>query len=174
MNENKMMPMISHMKKGGKLWIILALLGAGVVLLVVGNSNVFKSARGIEEECVHEEKLDIEDYEMKLEDDISRFCLGISGAEQVVASVRLSGSSQSVYAKNYQNGTGSYREEYVILGSGSGATLVYLGEESPEILGVGVIISGNYVNATKNEIEALISAAYGVPLSRIYVKILGG
>ena len=172
MNEFKMIPAISHFKKSGKLWVVLALLGAGVILLILGKSDMFKAAKADEDNCVHEEKLDIDDYERRLEEDMEGFCKGILGVDTATSSVRLAGSSQSVYAQNTQNGTGSYRDEYVIIGSGSGAHLIYLGEEAPEILGIGIIISGRGIGASKNEIEALISAAYGVPLNRIYVKII--
>ena len=172
MDENKTKAFIGEIKKKGRLKIIVLMLLAGILLLFVGNSGVFRAANEGEGECEHDEKLNIEDYESALEEDISKFCLGVGGVKTVFTSVRLSGSSESIYAENSNNGTGSQRDEYVIIGTGSNAHPIYLGERSPEILGIGVIIHGNGVNLSKDQAEELLSAAYGVPLSRIYVKII--
>ena len=172
MNENKIAPVISQMKKGGKLWVIVALLGVGAALLFLGNSDTFRAAREADESCVHEEKLNIDDYELALEDDIEGFCKRFYGVESSAVSVRLAGSTQSIYATDSQTGSAADRDEYVIIGSGSNAHPIYLGERSPEILGIGIILTGRNILISKNEAEALISAAYGVPLSRIYIKIL--
>lgn len=164
--------LLDQIKKNGKLWIILLMLGAGVILLFLGNSDVFHAASENEGECEHNEKLNIEDYEKALEGDIREFCSSMGGVKSVSVSVRLSGSSESIYAKNENNGTGSNRDEYVIIGSGSNAHPIYLGEKSPEILGIGVIAIGD-LTFSKTQVEELLSAAYGVPLNRIYVKIIG-
>jgi hypothetical protein len=172
MNESKVVSAMSEIKKKGGIKIALLLLAVGLVLIFVGNSNVFKAASEEGGECEHEEKLNIEDYELALESDIERFCKGLLRVSSVSASVRLSGSTQSIYAKNSNNGTGSVREEYVIIGSGSNAHPIYLGEISPEILGIGVIIYSDGGELQKSQIEELLGNAYGVPLNRIYVKII--
>lgn len=172
MSENKVVAAIGEMKKKGRLWIVFLMLVAGVVLIFVGNSDIFSAASDNNEECEHDEKLNIEDYELALEDDIRKFCVGLGGVESISVSVRLSGSSESIYAQNSNNGTGSQRDEYVIIGSGSNAHPVYLGERAPEILGIGVIIYGDGVNFSKTQAEELLSSAYGVSLNRIYVKII--
>lgn len=160
-----------QIKKNGKLWLILLMLAAGVILLFIGNSDIFGAATENEDDCVHEEKLNIEDFEQTLEEDIAEFCSNLGGVRSVSVSVRLAGSSESIYAQNSQSGSGADRDEYVIIGSGSSAHPLYLGERSPEILGIGVIIYGSS-GSTKGQVEELLSAAYGVPLSRIYVKII--
>ncbi len=172
MNENKIAPVISQIKKGGKLWMIAAILGIGVVLLFLGNSNTFRAAKTEDEDSIHEEKLNIDDYERALEEDIEGFCKQFYGVESFAVSARLAGSTQSIYATDSQVGSAADRDEHVIIGSGSNAHPIYLGEKSPEILGIGIILSGRNILISKNEAEALISAAYGVPLSRIYIKIL--
>lgn len=164
--------LLEQIKKNGKLWIIILMAAAGVIFLFLGNSDVFYAATNTDEDCVHEEKLLIEDYERALEEDIAKFCEALGNTKSVSVSVRLSGSSQSIYAENSQNGTGSDRDEYVIIGSGSNAHPIYIGEKSPEILGVGVIIYMNGATLTKTQAEELIATAYGVPLNRIYVKII--
>ncbi len=172
MADKNLVAVMGEMKKNKKLWIIFFLLVVGVILLVVGNSDVFSAARETEEECEHQEKLNIDDYERALEEDISGFCKGLAGVDSVSVSVRLAGSSESIYAQNSQNGSGADRDEYVIIGSGSSSHPIYIGERSPEILGVGVIIFSRGSEVTKTEAEALLSSAYGVPLNRIYVKII--
>ena len=169
---DKGVAILGEMKKSGKLWIILLMLAAGVILLFVGNSDVFAAAKESDADCIHEEKLDIADYERALEDDIRELCLSLGASGEIAVSVRLAGSSESIYAKNSQNGSAADRDEYVIIGSGSNAHPLYLGERAPEILGIGVIISGDGCVVSKNQVEELLSAAYGVPLSRIYVKII--
>lgn len=164
--------MLSEMKKSRKIWIIVIMLLAGVALLFIGNSDVFAAANETEGECVHDEKLDIADYEAALENDIEEFCLGFGAVTSASASVRLSGSSESIYAQNSQNGSAADRDEYVIIGSGSSARPIYIGERSPEILGIGVIITCDSQGVSKTQAEELLSAAYGVPLNRIYVKII--
>ena len=164
--------LLEQIKKNGKLWIIILMAAAGVIFLFLGNSDVFYAATNTDEDCVHEEKLLIEDYERALEEDIAKFCEALGNTKLVSVSVRLSGSSQSIYAENSQNGTGSDRDEYVIIGSGSNAHPIYIGEKSPEILGIGVIIYVNGATLSKTQAEELIATAYGVPLNRIYVKII--
>ncbi len=172
MGENKISAVLGEMKKKGGLKIILILIAVGVVLLFVGNSDMFDAASEKDADCEHEEKLNIEDYELALEEDIRKFCSSFGGVSSISVSARLSGSSESIYAKNSNNGAGSNRDEYVIIGSGSNAHPIYLGEHAPDILGIGVVIYGDGINISKDQAEELISSAYGVPLSRIYVKII--
>ena len=58
---------------------------------------------------------------------------------------------------------------YIKIGRGEEERLVYLGERAPGIVGVGVVCSGGKDATVCREITSLISAAFGVPINKIYV-----
>jgi hypothetical protein len=58
----------------------------------------------------------------------------------------------------------------VIIGSGSSAHALYLGESLPKLSGIGVVCNTGGSTEKRNELLLLLSNAYGLPMTRIYVS----
>ncbi len=160
---------INHMKRNGTLWLVIFGFAAGIILLIIGGIGVGEERDDETPKADGEICLDIYEYERLLESDISDLCRRVTGGEVFVA-VRLESGVEYVYASNVQTQSGGgTRSEYVIIGSGSSAEALYLCERPPKIAGIGVVCRGGGGQSVRNEISALLSAAYGVSMSRIYV-----
>ena len=163
---------VSHMKKKGTLWVVIFGLIAGLILLIMGGGGFFSGdGDGGDEEVDDSEVVDAFEYKSYLEGEIREVCRNLCGTSEVYVCVRVGGSGERVYAKDKQYSSGGEREEYVIIGSGSNAKPLYLGESLPEILGIGVVIKGNNLAGKKSSLEAMLSSAYGVPQNRVWVEI---
>lgn len=163
---------VSHMKKKGTLWVVIFGLIAGLILLIMGGGTFFgEDVDDSAEESHDGDVVDAFEYKAYLENEIKEICKKNCAASDVYVCVRVGGSGKRVYATDKQYSGGSEREEYVIIGSGSGARPLYLGESLPEILGIGVVIRGNNAQGKKSSLEALLSSAYGVPQNRVWVEI---
>ena len=162
---------VEHMKKNGVFGIVIFGLIAGLILLLMGAGSLFNKDDEISSDDSITEDIDAMEYKNQIESEIRDMCKSFMGADSVYVCVRVDGSGERVYAKDKQYSSGSDREDYVIIGSGSSAYPLYLGQDLPEILGIGVIIKGNNVSGGKSRLEALIAAAYGVPQNRVCVEI---
>ena len=149
----------------GKLLIILAGAILGVLLLMVGNTNLTSQKRTDEDgtqSLTEQEELDA--YRENLEKRIKSLCESVNGVDRVTVAVSL-GSYEDVYAvEETENG-----ERYVIVGSGSNATALHLSRLSPEISGIGIVCRGGGNTDIHRELTELVSAAFHVPSNRIYV-----
>ncbi len=167
----------SHIKKSGMLKILLILLALGVMLFVVGSFTVEKnddSLHADSDEGDGRELIGFFDYKRMLEEEIEGLCLRVSGVKSVNAVVFFDEVGGSIYAQNTQTGSQSNEKtEYVIIGSGSNAHALYLGESLPRLSGIGVVCDTGGDDGKKNEILSFLSGAYGLPMTRIYV-IEGG
>ena len=168
---NEIVGTVNHMKKKGTLWVVIFGLVAGLILLIMGGGDFFG---GDDEDTQNESEvrgIDAFEYKAYLQEEIRDMCKSFMGADSVYVSVRVGGSGEKVYAKDKQYSSSGEREEYVIIGSGSGAKPLYLGESLPEILGIGVIVKGNNLSGKKSSLEAMLASAYGVPQNRVWVEI---
>lgn len=161
---------IKHMKKKGSLKIIIIGFLIGVALLIVGGV-FFKDGEKGEESDVDRVPAygSFSEYKECLRQEIEAVCLRISGVRGVCAVVFFDGAGESIYAENGSYGNGE-KSEYVIIGSGSNAHALYLGESLPEIAGIGVVCDTGGNADLRNEIAALLAATYGLPLTRVYVS----
>ena len=125
---------VSHMKKKGTLWVVIFGLIAGLILLIMGGGGFFSGdGDGGDEEVDDSEVVDAFEYKSYLEGEIREVCRNLCGTNEVYVCVRVGGSGERVYAKDKQYSSGGEREEYVIIGSGSNAKPLYLGESLPII-----------------------------------------
>lgn len=162
----------SHMKKRGTLKILLIAFAVGAILLIIG-SFVIPDGKEQEESGDGEGEALIGFFEYKdlLEEEIEGLCASVSGVRSVRAVVFFSDVGGSLYAQNTQSGnSGNQKNEYVIIGSGSNAHALYLGESLPRLSGIGVVCDTGGSLSRQNEIVSLLSAAYGLPMTRIYVS----
>ena len=163
-------PASSEEGKGGnaRLWLIVVGALVGVALLL------FSGVQETREEETQPERYDpredeLVQYQTYLETRVKSICESVNGVSGVTAIVTLSGGFEAVYATEYPDGN----EEYVILGSGSNATALYLTRAAPEIVGIGIVCRGGSSLAVQKELIALISASFHLPSNRIYVTEAG-
>ena len=166
---------VSHMKKKGTLKILIIVLVLGALLFIVGgvlSSMDDKEGKTVEDEG--EKLIGFFDYKEMIESEIESLCLGISGVRSAKAAVFFEDVGGSIYAKNEHSSNGdTIKSEYVIIGSGSNAHALYLGESLPKLSGIGVVCDTDMSESKRLEILSLLSSAYGLPMTRIYVSEAG-
>ena len=158
------------MKENGRLRLYL-LLGCGllgILLIVFGSSGKKVEQSNIEKpySTAEDELIIYQDY---LEERIRKLCESVSGVKNVTVVVTLSGTFESVYATEWPDGN----EEYVILGSGSSASPIYLSRSAPEIAGIGIVCSGGANDNVRRELISLLSATFHISSNRIYIAEAG-
>lgn len=159
---------LTYMKKRGSLKIFIILLIVGIAMLIIGASGLLEKEPKKAEGNVEEEKYSsFFIYKSSVEDEVKKICESVSEVDCIGVVVSFDGVGESIYATNLQKGS-SERVEYVVIGSGSGSHALYLGESLPEISGIGVVcrLGGE---GKRSEIISLLSAAYGLSMTRIYV-----
>ena len=121
----------------GRLRLILILLGAAVgILLLLFGDRLFKSAsEEVSEPAPLTAQQELEAYQTYLESRVKSLCESVRGVDCVTVAVTLTGNFEDIYATETVDGN----EEYVIVGSGSGAKALYLTRLAPEIAGIGVV-----------------------------------
>ena len=161
---------VNHMKKKGILKIVIIGFALGIVLLL-GGSFFFneKEEKDDEVEKNVSSKENFLDYKERMRREIEEICLEIQGVKSARVIVFFEGVGESIYAQNFQSGS-TEKLEYVIIGSGSGAHALYIGESLPPLSGIGVVCDTGGSDSLKNEIAALLSATYGLSLTRVYVS----
>ena len=167
--------MFDFLKKGnalqnGRLRLYL-LLGCGVlgILLILFGSSGKKIEKAAEEMPYSTSTDELVIYQDYLEARIKKLCESVSGVKNVTVVVTLSGSFESVYATEWPDGN----EEYVILGSGSSASPIYLSRSAPEIAGIGIVCSGGANDNVRRELISLLSATFHISSNRIYITEAG-
>ena len=158
------------LKENGKLRLYL-LLGCGllgILLILFGSSS--KTTEKTPTETPYSTSTDeLVIYQDYLEARIKKLCESVSGVRNVTVVVTLSGSFESVYATEWPDGN----EEYVILGSGSSASPIYLSRSAPEIAGIGIVCSGGANDNVRRELISLRSATFHISSNRIYIAEAG-
>ncbi|MBQ7391358.1 MAG: hypothetical protein IJV73_01610 [Clostridia bacterium] len=167
--------MFDFLKKGnalqnGRLRLYL-LLGCGVlgILLILFGSSGKKTEKTADETPYSTSTDELVIYQDYLEARIKKLCESVSGVKNVTVVVTLSGSFESVYATEWPDGN----EEYVILGSGSSASPIYLSRSAPEIAGIGIVCSGGANDNVRRELISLLSATFHISSNRIYITEAG-
>ena len=102
-------------------------------------------------------------YRESVEKKIDALCSRVNGVSDVSVAVSLESGFEYVYAQNEAKG------DYVVIGSGSSESAVRVTEIPPRIAGVGIVCKGGGNPVIQRELIRLISAAYGINSSRIYI-----
>ena len=167
--------MFDFLKKGtasekGRLRLYL-LLGCGLlgILLILFGSSGKKTEDATQETPYSTSSDELVIYQDYLEERIKTLCESVSGVRNVTVVVTLSGTFESVYATEWPDGN----EEYVILGSGSSASPIYLSRSAPEIAGIGIVCSGGANDNVRRELISLLSATFHISTNRIYITEAG-
>ncbi len=153
-------------KSKNKLVFFFALLAlAGVLLMIISKSN------GKEQEKeVNFQSLDPAEYARNVEKQVEALCNKIDGASGAYAVVTLKGGYRAIYATDSQSGNTTFKNETVIIGSGSGAQGLLIGYENPEIAGIGIVCSGGDKVAVRKNIVAVVSSAFDIGSNKIFVS----
>lgn len=161
---------VSHMKKSGTLRPVIIGSVIGVVLLLIGSFafSYPKDSKTAGEQESKSPLVGFWEYKDRTEREIESLCVSVYGVRSAHAVVFFDGVGGSIYAQNTQQGS-TTKNEYVIVGSGSNSHALYIGESLPKISGIGVVCDTGGNTAKLNEVASLISAAYGLPLTRVYV-----
>lgn len=163
---------LKQAKKSGSLWLIVAGLAVGVILLlfsggVGGNKDKSRKTDGEKAPLVINGELD--EYRHMTENRIAEACSKVDGAGRVAVTVTLNDCGETVYARETQNTSGKVSEKYVIVGSGSSQAPVQTKNRMPTLTGVGVICDGGDDENVRQSLISLISSAFGVDKDKISV-----
>ena len=158
---------VRSLRKSGKLAVALLAVALGAALLLWGNRQEKKET--VTPPAADTAARSPEAYREELESRMESICARVAGAGDVYAVVNLAGGYEYVYATDRKQTANGETAEYIVIGSGSEERVVYLTERVPEILGIGVVCTGGNQREVRNEITALLSAAFGVGSHKIYV-----
>ena len=104
-----------------------------------------------------------------LEDEAVRLCESVAGVSRVTVVVTVSESFVTRCAADETVRGDERTKKVVTVGSGSAARLYETGLTMPVIAGIGVSCRGAEDPGTRAELTALLSAAFGVGINKIYV-----
>lgn len=152
----------------GWLWILAGGMLAGILLLLFGGNSTSKGTNdaGMAPKIDDDEILS---YQTMLEEKIELLVSQVKGAGTVNCAVTLSGGFEYVYAQDITDKSGQISSTYILVGSGSSESAVYLRVKTPDIAGIGVVCDGGSNASIQREIVELLSAAFGIGSNRIYV-----
>ena len=156
---------ISNFLKSKKVYVFIALIFIGLIVIVLGNESDVKKESvqsGIGE-------LDPTAYSEMLESRIEELCNRVDGVSGAHAIVTLKGGYQAIYAIDSQSGNTSSKNQTVVIGSGSNEQAILQGYSYPEIAGIGVVCNGGDSYDVKNKIVSLISSAFDISANKIFV-----
>ncbi|MBQ7357136.1 MAG: hypothetical protein IJW65_00190 [Clostridia bacterium] len=161
---------VRHMKKSGALWIVIFAFAAGIIMLIIGSNIKDRDGDEGESDGYSYSAEEFEIYKAELTSSITGSCEKMLSVDGVCVLLSFETSGEVIYAKNTNTSSdGDRREEYVIVGSGSNAQALYLGQKFPILSGIGVICPSGVTQGQRDGVAAFLSAAYGLPLTRIYV-----
>lgn len=169
---NDVIGTVAHMKKSGILKLLLIALAVGTALFVIGSFTAEKGKDDGEADAASGDGglNGFFEYKRFIENEIKELCMSVDGVNGVSVVAFFDDVGGSIYAQNTQSGTSVEKSEYVIVGSGSSSHALYIGEGLPSLSGIGVVCRSSAGDNVKNELAALLSGAYGLPLTRIYVS----
>ena len=154
--------------RSGKLRLILIIGGAllGIVLLLFG-SGALKSDPTEENPTANTTAAEdaMLQYQSELETRIKKLCESVNGVGEVTVVVMLETGFEDVYATEEIDGN----TEYVIVGSGSSASALFLTRAAPTIAGVGVVCTGGNHPSVQKELTSLLCATLRLPSNRVYI-----
>ncbi len=149
---------------------LLLLVGVALigVLLILFGGQIGKSEKkedSVDTPSAMSSQEELEAYQTYIETRVKSLCESVKGVENVTVAVTLSGGFEEIYATELID----ENETYVILGSGSNASALYLSKKAPEIAGIGVVCRGGGNDNVRRELLSLLSATFKVPANRIYI-----
>lgn len=146
--------------------------GVGILIMLLFGGRISSA-----ESEGKNEGIDIIAYAEELEEKIKKLCESCDGVSHVTVLLTLEGGFEYEYAQNVEIDKNAYgeerREEYLVVGQGSGAHCVVLRQKIPEIAGVGIVCRGGHDDTIKGELITLISSALHIGANKIYITGAG-
>lgn len=135
----------------------------GLMLLIGGGiTGGGKKSDGIDDADSY---FSVRFYTEDLEERIEELCRQIHGIGEVHVLVTLEGGCEYVYAENMAGGSHSY----LLTSDGEGESPVFVQQIYPRIRGVAVVCTKGNDSTVRLAVTQLLSAAFDIPSSRIYV-----
>ncbi len=153
--------LLSKVMKKKKTVVLLALAAIGAFLLIAGGGTFNERAEVTDEDTSYSVRYYTEEMEARIED----LCRQVKGVSEVHVLLTLEGTSEYVYAEN----TSGSARDYVIIEKDGGGEPVKIQEIYPKIRGVAVVCTRGGDSEMQRTITELLSAALGIPSSRIRV-----
>ncbi len=142
---------------------IIALALLGLILLIGGGAMGSRKPDSGNDDI--DAYFSVRFYTENLEKRIEELCRQIHGIGEVHVLVTLEGGCEYVYAENM---AGSSRS-YIMRADGEGESPVFVQEIYPRIRGIAVVCTKGEDSAVRLAVTQLLSAAFDIPSSRIYV-----
>ncbi|MBQ8907384.1 MAG: hypothetical protein IJY71_02215 [Clostridia bacterium] len=141
----------------GRGWL-LALAAAGLLLLLLGSGGASGTPKAEGKDALAA----AEAYRASLTEEITALCERVEGVSGVSVLLTLERGECAFYAQN-KTQTGESPASV-------GGEALLLGYEMPKVEGVAVVCRGGDSVAVQAELTALLSAALGIPSSRVCVS----
>ncbi len=167
---------IKNMQKEKRLLTAVTVLGMAGLLLIMISSLIPEGreepeAAGTKALASYSESY-CRETEMRLEE----FLRSVEGAGEVKVYLTVGSDERYVYATEGKNSKSDNKteveEKYVIIGSGSDRSALVETVEAPEIEGAVIACTGSGSPVVEERIYKAVSAALGLPTSKIYVTKL--
>lgn len=164
-----------NLKDDKKMMTAVIVLGAAGLLLILISSLLPEKKDGVKEVTANKVSVvsEAEDYCSETEKKLEKFLGNISGTENVRVYLTVGSGERYVYASEGKKSKSENKTEeekkYVIIGSGSEKNALIETVRTPVIEGAVVIFSGSGDAAVKEKLYHAVSAALGIPTSKIYV-----
>lgn len=174
---NKINELISKLKKGGNIKIVV-FMGLAGILLIMFSELFFSNDNEQKENVIKSENIsgNYENYAYDMENQLKRILEKIDGVGKVDVMVTVVGTEEYIYAEEEKIKTGendsSEEKQYVIIGSNGDKQALLKKIISPEISGVVIICEGGDSNIIKERVYNTISAVLNISSQRIYVTKL--
>ena len=156
----------NFLKKYGAVIAVLCV-AAGLFLMLYNGGD--ESKKNAEDTYSGFESGNPEEYARFVESKVKEICSGIDGVGNVSVAVTLSGGYRAVYAQNSQNTSSGYKNEVVLMGSGSTEKALIVGYEYPQIGGIGIVCDGGSSSVIRSRIISLVSSAFDISTNKIEV-----
>ena len=107
-------------------------------------------------------------YAEQVEKQVEKICGQVRGAGTVDAVVTLKGGYRAVYATDSQSSASGYKNNMVLVGSGSSEGAVLICYENPELSGIGIVCAGGNDPVVRERILSLVCATFNIPSNKVY------
>lgn len=180
----------SFKKKPGTIWVLLGLMGLGLVLIWSGNGETPSKTKTGEENQIIQSQTSVSDIEgsdiflaeKRLENEIREALQNIAGAGEVYVDVNLRTGHRKIWERQNQtnkrvtqqreeiNTEESSRDELVLAKERDGQDAPVLKEEiAPEIQGIVVIASGAGNPVIRQLLTETVMTLLNLPAHRVFV-----
>ncbi len=153
-------------------WVLILGAVAGVLLILIGNGKA-TGGNADQQGTLTQTKDPLYEYTELTEQRIASLCASVKGVSEVRVAVSLEGDFTYVYATDSdtqeKDGNSERQEQYVTVGSGSSEQTVLLTRTPPAVSGIGIVCRGGGDAGVRQELTALLSAAFDIGTNKIYI-----